>query len=168
MKKFLSLFCVLFCANVLAVTTTSHQQESNVAINLKFINNNVQIVIDNGTRTPLVIHQINEYTNNGVACAISNSSYLIKGSSSLNLYPFTVIDMANCFSKVHLFKIYSNGAFPHPIGFYDSTKVFKSDDYLTDWGAYVLTPTAFTIRYTHDNIEYQLALVRYFAYKINE
>ncbi len=139
---------------------------SNVII--KFVNKNIQMTFTNKNSEPAVITQINQYVNNWVACASSNSSYLIQPESTLTLFPFTIPDMSNCFTQVHLFKRYADGTYPSVLGLYDVDNVFKTPNYLSDWGAYVLTPVAFRVTYSVGKINSQIGIIKYFAYKINE
>lgn len=148
------------------LNTSKSVNNSNVVI--KFVNNNIQMTFTNKNSEPAIITQINQYVNNAVSCASSNSSYLIQSESTLTLFPFTIPDMSNCFSQVHLFKRYASGTYPTVLGLYDADNLFKGSNYISDWGAYVLTPVAFRITYSVGKINNQVAVIKYFAYKINE
>lgn len=137
-------------------------------VDIRFVNNNIQMTFTNKHSEPAIITQINQYVNNSVSCASSNSSYLIQSESTLTLFPFTIPDMSNCFTQVHLFKRYAGGTYPSVIGLYDSDNVFKGNNYLSDWGAFILTPVVFKITYSVGKIDNQVGIVKYFAYKINE
>lgn len=65
------------------LNTIKSVNNSNVVI--KFVNNNIQMTFTNKNSEPAIITQINQYVNNAVSCASSNSSYLIQSESTLTI-----------------------------------------------------------------------------------
>ena len=147
---------------------SANKFSNDIKVEAIFANNNIQLKVYNQYPNDIMITGISQFTNNSDACAVSNDKYLIHSNQPLSIFPFTFANMSNCFAQVHLFKRYSNGKNPTVLGIYDSAKVFQTRDFLTDWGAYVLTPVALKISYTYQNISNQKALIKYFVYKINE
>ncbi len=147
---------------------SSTKVSNNIKVEAIFINNNIQLKVLNQYPNDIMITGISQFTDNREACAVSSDKYLVHSNQPLTIFPFTFANMSNCFAQVHLFKRYSNGKNPTVLGIYDSAKVFQANDYLTDWGAYVITPVALKISYTYQDTSNQKAVIKYFVYKINE
>lgn len=150
-------------------------ESSNVASNkvqdidvkAVIVNKNMQLTIKNTYSAPLMIDAITQYTNNDNACAIATTNYLIKPESDLNIFPFTMQDMAKCQKEIYIFKRYSNAAIPQLVNLYGSLD-FTLKDYLNDWGAYIAAPVVIKVSYSVNNITGQKSYVEYYLYKINE
>lgn len=159
---------------IAGITTTYADSTTPVTYDLKvdskLANKNVQLTVTSNYPSDIVITKISEFTNNGDACAVANDDYLIHSNKPLTLFPFTYKDMANCFSSVHLFERYSNGTYPTVLGFFDAQQILnvKARDYLSDWGAYIMTPVVFKIEYQYKNEVSRKGVIKYFVYKINE
>lgn len=156
----------IFSVSSYAVESAPQVQDLN--INVVMANNNIQLTAKSTYPEDVMITKISEFTNNGDACASSGSDYIVHPKQEQPMFPFTYKDLSNCFSNVHLFKRYSNGSFPAVLGFYDSSKVYQLGDYLTDWGAFIITPIVFKVHYTYKNTDNVKGVVKYLVYKINE
>ncbi|MBX9865506.1 MAG: hypothetical protein K2Y14_01220 [Burkholderiales bacterium] len=168
MKNLIKTLCII--GSITTVYADTAPVKYDLTVDSKLANKNAQLTVTSNYPGDIVINKISQFTNNGDACAVANDDYLIHSNKPLTLFPFTYKDMANCFSSVHLFERYSNGTHPTVLGFYDAQQLinFKVKDYLSDWGAYILTPVVFKIDYTFKNEVSQKAIVKYFVYKINE
>lgn len=153
---------------VLAAESSSISATKQLNIDATMANNNIKLTATSKYNSDIIITKISEFTNNGDACAISENDYVIHPNSPQVMFPFTYSDLSKCFANVHVFKRYGNGAYPKVVGFYDAAKVYQLEDYITDWGAYVVVPVVFKITFTSQNITNVNGVVKYMVYKISE
>lgn len=169
MKLKISPLLICFSSVVFAAPAIESAAINDISVTSSIVNKTVQLKINSTYPADIIITNVSQYTNNGNACATSNSQYAVKPNTSQLIFPFTSKDQANCFSQVLLFKRYTNGTYPRILGFYDKTFDNQNfNDYLTDWGSYIVTPVVFKISYTFQNITTQKGVVKYFIYKVSE
>lgn len=169
MKLKLCLFLLNLYGVIFAAPSVESVNVNDIKVSTSIVNKTVQMKVISNYSEDIIITNVSQYTNNGEACATSDSQYAIKPNTPQLIFPFSSKDQANCFSKVLLFKRYTNGTYPRILGFYD--KNFDSqnfNDYLTDWGSYIVTPVVFKFSYTYKSLAIQKGVVKYFIYKVNE
>lgn len=168
MKSWLSLLLAGAINSVFAASITeSGVTTADISVASSIANKTVQLTVKSGYSEDIIITSISQYTNNGNACAVSNNQYAISPNKPLTIFPFSTKDQSNCFSEVQLFKRYTNGTYPSLVGFYDNNTT-KFNDYLMEWGSYIITPVVFKISYNYKNITNQKGIVKYFIYKVSE
>lgn len=171
-KQQAMLLLTIISINSYATTTESInkvQRLPDLTVKPAVVNKTVNLTITSTYSSDITITNIAQYTNNGVACAVSSNEYAVKPNVPQALFPFSSKDQSNCFSQVYIFKQYNNGNYPTLVGFYDKEVIAaKFGGYLTDWGAYIATPVVFKITYKYQNIINQKGVVKYFVYKVNE
>lgn len=163
------LIMLLLTVNATAFAAENKVQDITVDSILK--DKTVELIVKSSYPSDIMITGISQFTNNEDACAISNSQYVIKPNVAQPIFPFSSKDQSICFSRVHLFERYNNGAYPTVLGFLDPdnpTKIAKIGDYLSDWGSFIVNPVVFKITYSYQNTYNQKGVVKYFVYKINE
>ena len=137
-------------------------------ISAKLVNKNLYLTVKNNTKQDIIINNISEYVNNQNACGVSNAQYAINAGKTADVVPFTVIDMAKCFDGAYIFKNHFNGITPKVIGFYDPKGNYEPNQYLVDWGAYIVTPIVLKFTYSNNQETGVVADIKYLLYKIAE
>lgn len=168
MKKRLVLSLLLPLFSYAANESAPANKNPDFNVKMTLVNKNLQLTITNNYAVPLMISQITQYTSNDNACASSRTNYLLANPKTpLNIFPFTVQDMANCQKQIYVFKHYSSISTANLINVYNRLDL-QLNDYLGDWGAYLAVPMVVKINYSINNITGQKANVTYYVYKINE